>query len=69
MAIKYVAYNEDWDKVTGTLEIESMDRAQEALSASNLVIISLKKQRKGLQSWKGKWQSSATKSHPKHNKL
>ncbi len=48
MAIEYVAYNENGERVTGVLEVESTARAQETLWASNLVILSLKKRRKAL---------------------
>ncbi|MDO8687915.1 MAG: type II secretion system F family protein, partial [Dehalococcoidales bacterium] len=44
MVIKYIAYNESGERVSGTLEIESTERAQEALSAANLIVLSLKKQ-------------------------
>ncbi len=44
MVIKYIAYNEIGERVSGTLEIESTERAQEALSAANLIVLSLKKQ-------------------------
>jgi len=46
MAIKYVAYNENGDRVAGTLEIESPERAQEVLWASNLIVLTLKKQQR-----------------------
>ncbi len=43
MPIEYVAYDKDSNRVTGILEVESQERAQEALLASNLVVLSLKK--------------------------
>ncbi|MBI4181007.1 MAG: type II secretion system F family protein [Chloroflexi bacterium] len=46
MAIEYVAYNEAGNIVAGALEVESSERALEALSAANLVVFSLKKQRR-----------------------
>ena len=46
MTINYVAYDEGGNRVAGTLEVESPERAQEILGGSNLVVISLKKQRK-----------------------
>ncbi|MBI2860801.1 MAG: type II secretion system F family protein [Chloroflexi bacterium] len=46
MAIAYVAYNENGDRVVGSIEVESVERAREALWASNLVILSLKKERR-----------------------
>lgn len=46
MTISYVAYNEDGDRVVGTLEAESPERAQEILWGSNLVVLSLRKKRK-----------------------
>lgn len=48
MVIKYVAYNEDGNRVSGILEAESLERAQEALWASNLTVLSLKKRRRRL---------------------
>lgn len=44
MVIKYIAYDENGKRVSGTLEIESTERAQEALAAANLIVLSLKKQ-------------------------
>ncbi len=46
MAINYVAYDENGNRVVGNLEVESPERAQEILWGSNLVVLSLKKQRK-----------------------
>ncbi len=46
MAINYIAYNENGDRVVGTLEAESPERAREILWGSNLVVLSLRKQRK-----------------------
>lgn len=46
MAYEYVAYNEAGDRVAGTLEVESPERAQEVLWASNLIILRLRKHRK-----------------------
>ena len=46
MAVNYVAYDENGDRVVGTLEVESPERAQEILWGSNLVVLGLKKQRK-----------------------
>ncbi len=43
MPIEYAAYDKDGKRVTGVLELESPERAQEALWASNLVVLSLKK--------------------------
>lgn len=43
--MEYIAYNEAGERVTGVLEIESRERAQEILWASNLVILHLGKQR------------------------
>ena len=46
MAINYVAYDEGGNRVAGTLEVESPERAQEILRGFNYVVLSLKKQRK-----------------------
>lgn len=46
MAINYVAYDENGNRVVGNLEVESPERAQEILWGANLVVLSLKKQRK-----------------------
>lgn len=46
MAINYVAYDKSGDRVAGTLEAESPQRAHEILWESGLVVLSLKKQRK-----------------------
>ncbi|MBI2851824.1 MAG: type II secretion system F family protein [Chloroflexi bacterium] len=43
MAIEYEAYDRTGKKVTGVLEIDSSDRAQEALIAADLVVLSLRK--------------------------
>ncbi|MDP2919563.1 MAG: type II secretion system F family protein [Dehalococcoidia bacterium] len=48
MAIEYIAYNESGERVTGILEIDSIQRAQEALWASNLVVLRLAKRREAL---------------------
>ncbi len=46
MAINYIAYDKNGDRVVGTLEAESPEMAQKILWGSNLVVLSLKKQRK-----------------------
>lgn len=45
MVIKYIALNEDGATITGTLEVASPERAQEALWEANLIVLRLKKQR------------------------
>lgn len=46
MVIEYVAYNESGERVLGMLEVDSLERAQEALWTANLVVLRLKKRRR-----------------------
>lgn len=48
MAIEYIAYNEKGERVSGILPVESLQSAQDALWASNLVVLRLKKRRGAL---------------------
>jgi type II secretory pathway component PulF len=45
VVIKYVAYNQAGDRVTGLLGVESPQRAQEILWERDLIIIALKRRR------------------------
>lgn len=47
MPIEYVAYDKAGKKVAGVLEIDSSQRAQEALAAADLVVLSLRERGEG----------------------
>lgn len=48
MAIEYIAYNQSGERVTGILQVDSIQRAQETLWVANLVVLRLKKRREAL---------------------
>ncbi len=46
MAVRYIAYNSQGERISGRLEVESLETAEQLLWRSDLTVVSLKKERR-----------------------